>query len=340
MKFNYSKICSELLQTLPKRDKEIIWRRFGLGGGERETLQELGDSHGLTRERIRQIQEGALSKIKPKLKQYEQVAEYFIDHLRFSGNLKKEDILLNSLGGEKFKNHVFFLLTVKDPFFRFPESETHHSFWTIEPKSFGFAQKVINLFRNLLLKKEKPLALEQLSSHQILGKNNLEKVPINNLSLEALKSFLEISKEVQQNQEGFFGLPDWPEINPKGIKDKAYLVFKKEQKPLHFTQVAKLIGDSCNIQTCHNELIKDPRFVLVGRGTYALKEWGYRPGQVRDIIVAALKAAKKPLSKEEILEKVLKQRLVKQSTILLNLNNKKYFAKNKEGEYILVNRRV
>jgi len=143
---------------------------------------------------------------------------------------------------------------------------------------------------------------------------------------------LEISKKIQKNSEGFFGLKEWPEINPKGVKDKAFLVFKKEQKPLHFAQVAQLI-DSALPQTVHNELIKDPRFILVGRGIYALREWGYEPGMVKDVILNILKQAKNPLSKEEILQKTLKQRLVKQNTVFLNLSNRKYFLRTGDGRY-------
>jgi hypothetical protein len=147
-----------------------------------------------------------------------------------------------------------------------------------------------------------------------------------------LVSYLEISKNIQRNSEGLFGLREWPEINPRGVKDKAYLVFKKQNKPLHFTQVASLIGQALP-QTVHNELIKDPRFVLVGRGTYALKEWGYEPGRVREVIFKILSKEKKPLTKKEILAKVLKQRLVKETTVLLNLSNKEYFLKNPQGKY-------
>jgi len=127
-------------------------------------------------------------------------------------------------------------------------------------------------------------------------------------------------------------LLDWPEINPRGVKDKAYIVFKKIGKPLHFDEVARLIEGSL-VQTVHNELIKDPRFVLVGRGIYALEEWGYFPGQVKDVILKILKEEGKPLTKEEILEKVRKQRLVKENTVFLNLSNKKHFLRNSQGKY-------
>jgi len=339
MKFNYSKICSDLLHNLPQRGREVILRRFGLEAGERETLEKIGESYGVTRERVRQIQEDAISKIKPGLEKHQPIFDYFSSQINSTGNLRREDFLLNHLGGEKFQNQVFFLLNLGGQFSRFSENDEHYSFWATAPKASTFAQRVIDSFQKFLIKKKQPLTLENLPFYQIFG-STFEKETINRLGLQALQSFLEISKKIQQNKEGCFGLADWPEINPRGIKDKAYLVFKKEGKPLHFNKVAKLIGESCNSQSVHNELIRDMRFVLVGRGLYALKEWGYKPGVVKDVIIEILKGAKKPLSKEEILEKVLKQRFIKTNTILLNLNNKKYFSKNLRGKYILSKARI
>ena len=87
-------------------------------------------------------------------------------------------------------------------------------------------------------------------------------------------------------------------------------------------------------QTVHNELIKDPRFILVGRGTYALKEWGYQSGTVKEVIGQLLKE-NGPLTKEEILKKVLETRLVKPNTILINLQNRQYFSRDKNNKYSL-----
>ncbi len=339
MKFNYSKICSDLVCDLPQRGKDVVLRRFGLENEEKETLEAIGKSYNVTRERVRQIQEDAISKIKPRTEKYQAIFNYFTNQFNSYGNLKKEDVLLNLLGDERFQNHILFLLTLAEPFSKFSETDEHYSFWTTEPKTLNFPQKTIDTFYKFLLKKKKPVILKDVSVHQILGKDT-EREKINRLSLQAFQSFLEISKKIHQNKEGFFGLKDWPEINPRGIKDKAYLVFKREQKPLHFNEVAKLIGSNSNPQSVHNELIKDPRFILVGRGLYALKEWGYKPGVVKDIIVEILKEAKKSLTKKEIIERALKQRLVKENTILLNLNNKKYFSKTSEGKYTFTKGRI
>lgn len=321
MNFNYQKICKSLLKDLSERQREVISRRFGLESGERETLESIGRDFKVTRERIRQIENSGLSKLKEKVNLLGKVFQYFTEELKRSGDLKKEETLLSQLGGKNYQPHVFFLLTLGDQFQRFSETEEFHSLWTINPESVKLAKETINSFYQKLKEINRPIKLEE---YEISPK----------LTPQVLQSYLEISKIVQKNKEGFYGLKDWPEINPRGVKDKAYLVFKKEKRPLHFTEVAKLIGPTALVQTVHNELIKDPRFVLVGRGLYALKEWGYEEGQVKDIILKILKEAGRPLLKEEIIEKVLKQRFVKESTIWLNLNNKKYFVKTPEGKYI------
>ena len=110
---------------------------------------------------------------------------------------------------------------------------------------------------------------------------------------------------------------------------------------MHFRDITELIGKLPNNsggvlpESVHNELIRNDNFVLIGRGIYALKEWGYEPGTVREVISEVLKSAKKPLKKDEIFKKVLKQRDVKESTVLLNLQNKKYFDKDKQGRYTI-----
>ena len=343
MDINYVKICQDLLGDLPQRTKDVILRRFGLKKpGQKETLEAIGESYGITRERVRQIEEDGMAKLKPKIGKYQEIFQYFTNQLNANGGLKKEDILLNLFGGKILQNHVFFLLTLSAPFTRFSETKDIYSLWAIDSNFLTLAKKAIGSFYNILEEKKSPLIIEDLEPYQIFGKE-LEKQTINCLSSQALLSYLEISKLIQQNPEGLFGLKDWPEINPRGIKDKAYLILKKEAKPLHFTKVAQLIGKANlgwkffhpNLQSVHNELIRDPRFVLVGRGLYALRDWGYISGVVKDIIFKVLKEKNEPLSKKEIVENVLKQRFVKENTILLNLNNKEYFLRTPKGKYTI-----
>jgi len=322
MDLNYSKISSSLLRVLPQRQRDVISRRFGLAKGkqaEGETLESIGESFGITRERVRQIENDAFSRLKPEMAKYQKTFQYLNRYLKEKGGLRKEEILLNELGKDKNQNQVSFLLHLGSNFKKYSETPDYYPFWAINDETVSKFQKAINSSHDKLKAIGKPVQLKELASSISVAPN-------------ILNSYIEVSKKIQKNNEGFFGLKEWPEINQRGIKNKAYFVFKKEQKPLHFTRVAQLIYLALP-QTVHNELIKDPRFVLVGRGTYALKEWGYEEGAVKDVIDKILRESKKPLTKEEILEKTLKQRLVKRNTILLNLNNKKYFLKTPEGNY-------
>ena len=331
MKLNYQKICQDLIKDLPQRQKDIVEQRFGLEDEERKTLEAIGRGYGITRERVRQIEEDGFSKIRPKLEKYQEVFQYFEGEIEKFGGLRKEDILLNSLAGSKFQNQVFFLLILGEKFQRFAENKVFHSLWAINQNSFNFAKEVLDFLSKKLLEINQPLSFANL-----LKKANLQ---FKSLTSRSLQSYLEISKRIQPGIEGNYGLKDWPEINPRGVRDRAYLVFKKEKRPLHFAQVTRLINNSkfekisqppALIQTVHNELIKDQRFVLVGRGLYVLGEWGYQPGVVKDVISMILQEEKKPLTKEEIIDRVLKQRIVKVNTILLNLG---HFPKTANGKY-------
>ena len=321
--FDYLKISSDLLSGLKDREMETISRRFNLSTGisgkkERETLESIGNDFGICRERVRQIEDAALEKIRKKLDNYRSVFNYFTGYFEKYGGLRREEIALADLGGKR-ENEIFFLLSLRKLFQRISQNKDFHSFWMMNPDSFKSAQNVISSLENQLQKSGKPLAFSALK-------------PSISIKKEVLSSFLEISKKIQKNEENLYGLRDWPEINPKGIKDKAYLALKKVEHPLHFSEVADLIKGS-HLQTVHNELIRDPRFVLVGRGTYALKDWGYYPGEVKEVIFKVLKESDKPLTRKEVLDKVLSQRIVKENTILLNLSNKKYFSKDNQGKY-------
>ena len=324
-KFDYSKICEDIFSTLPVRQKEILERRFGILTGEKETLDCIGKDFNLTRERIRQIENESFAKMEREKEKRElkKVFFYFQKYFKENGGLKREDVLLDDLGGDEFNKHIYFLLTFANDFFRVPEDDKFYSFWTIEK---GITYKIENILKSILKKFEEMNKL--LSEDEILKKTKPEP--------EILHSLLEIAKRIEQDKENnYYGLTDWPEIKPKGVKDRAYLVFKKEQKPLHFTALAELINNKAHAQTVHNELIKDDRFVLVGRGIYALKEWGYENGTVKEVIFEVLKKEKNPISRQELLKKVQNQRLVKENTILLNLSNREYFIKDENGNYSL-----
>lgn len=334
------------MADLNERTRDILERRFGLKDKQRETLETIGKNYGITRERVRQIETDGLFRLKAKSqKSLQKTCQYFEEFLRESGDLRKETILFDLTAPSDFSNHISFLLSLAENFKRYSEDESFHTLWTINPQAVSAAKDI-----NEFLVKRFEQANTLLSLENLFSVCEKEMAETRILTPKVLLSYLEISKSinlapafVSKSQKSdsrslFFGLKDWPEIRPRGVKDRAYLVLNSEKQPLHFTKIASLINQLSalkNVQarTVHNELIKDQRFVLIGRGIYGLKDWGYQPGYVKDVIFNVLKQAAKPLSKEEILETVLKQRMVKANTVLLNLNNSQCFVRDEDGRY-------
>src|SRR3989339_357214 len=334
MATNYKQLYAKFTKSLSAKTKDIFDRRFGVKTGNPETLEAIGKTFGITRERVRQIEEAGFTIVRKNNKEsLDAVFAEFVSYFEKQGGFKKEENALNELGGKNQKPYVLFLLTLGgDKFSRVCEKKDYSYFWSNLPDAQNKVKAVLSSLTSEMQKNRKPIAKKDFYV------NVASKVGI---SESATLSYLEVSKRIQANKEGELGLSDWPEIKPRGVKDKAFLVFKKHGKPFHFTEVATLIDKlAYNLpnkktypQTVHNELIKDGRFVLVGRGTYALAEWGYVPGTIKDIITKVLNEKNMPIHKDEIVEKVLAQRLVAKNTVLMNLNNKKNFEKDANENY-------
>jgi len=340
--FNYQETCKGLLKNLPSRTADVVSRRFGLENEEKETLASIGSDYGVTRERIRQIEENALSELKTQAQNHEEILNYFTEKIGQWGKLRREDKLYSELGGQEYKNHINFLLTLGGPFKRKSKTDKLHSLWTIDENSVSLAENTLDSLINHFEKKRNPFSFSEIV--QVTKKK--VSPGSDEIHETAISSFVEVSRKIKKGPTGEFGLKDWPEINPRGMRDRAFLVLRKAGEPLHFTKVTELINKhfpktkenskmKALPQTVHNELIKDDRFVLVGRGIYALKKWGYERGTVKDIIQKVLEESNRALSRDEIVEKVLDQRMVKRNTVLLNLQNNEGFKRNSDGDYIL-----
>lgn len=379
-RLNAVEIVNNLFNELPKREKDILSRRYGLHGKENETLEMVGQAHSLTRERIRQIENATIK----KLRQLEKLEEY-IDNLKKviaqlleeHGGLMEKTYLLNLLvkfsadnesGREKseglHRNHLDFLISkllfdhfeeINNKNFKNSYKIKHYDLKHLEELSIELLEKIIELEKlhktDEIIKLIK--TLNKYDEHQ-------EKLsPINNIDVsrvlggelfnekhelinsnKALFTILKSLKHLGQNKFGHWGKHDWREIKPKTINDKIYLVLKNNGEPMHFEEIARRINkvkfDSkiANAATVHNELILDKKYVLVGRGLYGLKEWGYTKGTVADVIGDILKSSDKPLSRDEIIEEVLKRRFVKKTTIILALINNNLFEKLGEKYYL------
>lgn len=341
-KNNFMNSISEVLKFLNPRSQDIISRRFGLKTGSVETLESIGGKYEITRERVRQIEEVSLRELRKSFDgfnlkdQVSKVKNIVQDY----GNVVRQDFLFYEFSGSHQYNKVnaalVFLMTVSSIFEFHPEDDDYFSLWTLKDPFYANKSKetVANLIQAI---KKQGLVIPETEMISFFNKVTEESINDKKIIL----SNLSLSKKIGKNIFGEFGLSNWTEIRPKGIKDKVYLVLKRTSKPLHFRDIAvsinsyKFDSKKANVQTVHNELIKDKRFVLVGRGLYALSEWGYEAGTVKDVLTVILKKHG-PMEKDKIIAKTAEVRFVKPNTVILNLQDKKLFKKDEKGLYTLI----
>ena len=342
-KGNINKVVGQLLAALNTRNKDVISRRFGVKSGRKETLDAIGKSYGITRERVRQIEEVALKQLRShidsgfdkNLAPYLSLAKATLEDN--GGTLREDNFFGRVFGDTSDKSSVAALtliLSLDNQMKHFNETDNLHSFWSLSDKHADNSVKLANSLVNIFNKNEE-------SVHEDGLFNFYKKASTASCNQDAFNASIDICKDVSKNIFGEVGLITWPNIKPRGVRDKAFLVLKKDGTPKHFRDITKLINitnfssNKANVQTVHNELIKDKRFVLIGRGTYGLAQWGYKAGTVKDVLVDLLRSSSKPLAKAELVSQVLSHRMVKENTILLNLQDSKVFKKTENGSYTL-----
>jgi hypothetical protein len=335
--FKPKQVTKRILSNLPERAYEVVVNRFGLtDDAERKTLEAIGQKYGITRERVRQIENAALTLIRKSqsFKDEKAVFEELKKIMHTLGAIVSEKELLSHLSKDKLtQNHIHLYLTLGDDFTKHKEDDHFKTRWSVDDEVSEEVHKSLkNLYANL--SDDELVTESELVSRFLDEVKGLSEQYKNE---EIAKRWLSMSKKISRNPLGEWGKSTSSSIKTRGVKDYAFLMMRKHGSPMHFREVAKAVASTfdkkCHTATCHNELIKDSRFVLVGRGIYALSEWGYKSGVVREVIKELLKK-NGPMSKEDIVEQVMKERYLKKNTILVNLQNSKYFKKNKTGLYI------
>lgn len=319
------------------REKEIISRRFGLTG-RKETLEQIGEMLSITRERVRQLEKAILIRLQitaeenqiPELNAAEKL---LIRNLTEMGRIARVSALADKIYGRKATTReqtgIFFIATFSKNLTIIDENDKY--FASVGIADYGNSLEVrtkVDEIVKLIKANKEPMTLDELDE-----KLNYEHP-------DYIKAMASISKLLAHLNDRW-GLAKWPSVNPKNIRDKIYVILETKKEPMHFSDIAKEIKESnfkrknVTVQAIHNELIKDARFILIGRGIYALSSWGYKKGTIADIIRLILEKSEKPLTREEIVKQVLHMRKVKETTILLNLQNKKLFKKVDKNLYTL-----
>ena len=254
-----------------------------------------------------------------------------IRNLTEEGRIAKISTLTTKIYGREAtnleKSYLIFLAEISANLTLIEETEKYYG--AIGISDYGdekTIKKHIDEIVNLIKAKKAPVSLEELDNQ------------LNYEHPNYIRAVASISKQLSSLDDQW-GLTKWPTVNPKNIRDKIYVILQNKKEPMHFNDIAEAISASSfrkkdvTLQAIHNELIKDPRFVLIGRGIYALRDWGYKKGTVSQIITSILEEAKTPLTREEIVKNVLKVRKVKETTVLLNLQNKKLYQRVDKNTY-------
>ncbi len=336
--FDIDAATQEIIEAVAQeREREIITRRFGLYD-RKETLEQIGELLGITRERVRQLEKAILIRLKiasedGKINAIPMAEKAMVRELSEMGRIATvndltEKLLDGSTDALK-RSRVAFIAELAPHLTVVSENDNYR-------QSIGIAEygdekqrkSEIDTIVKAIKKHGEPLTIDQLHDQLSYEHPNY------------IKALATTSKHLAHLGD-LWGLTKWPTVNPKNIRDKIYVILAENTKPMHFSDIAKSIKDSdfkrkdVTTQAIHNELIKDKRFVLIGRGIYALDSWGFKKGTVSDIITDVLQKAGEPLHRDEIVKRVLKSRQVKETTILLNLQSKPQFKRVSKATYQL-----
>ncbi len=337
-----SSLVSNLLLLLSDKEKFVVKRRFSLDGMRKHTLEEVGQEFSVTRERVRQIEKNALSKMKRNVfnTSLRHVHDFSSRIVRRHGGLMKEARLFDSIKaalptGFKVDSSALHLALVLHE-----ELECVGNTITFFPyvREKGITDYSMKFFSNKMVNHLQKCG--DVTSLDKVHRDLKDLAKDHEFNITQFKSLVNIDKRLALLDNDFVGLLEWRHIHPRTLRDKILFVLRNENEPLHFSAIAEKIDSanfdnrSVNLQAVHNELIRHPQFILIGRGIYALAEWGYEKGTVANVIERVLKESGE-LSQEEIVDKVLEKRQVKKITIMLALKNNPKFERTGRKRYKL-----
>lgn len=330
---DFTLIKDKIIEALDNnKEKEVLFSRFGLDGKKIETLENIGKRFNVTRERIRQIEKSVIKKIKNDSSLSNDFTKLY-NFIQKKGGIISESRLQDLTLVENNSKVVLNIMLVSSPNIIPVNNKYFQNVWAIDSLDIEYTSKLAKTIFDFLKNNKRVFSINEII------KSDISLYKLNSIFIKAI---VESCSLIGADSDGKYGLMSWGIIRPKNTRDRAYVVLKSIKKPLHYKKLTELIckedfsiKKKVSIEAVHNELIRDTRFVLVGRGIYALKEWGYDPGTVSDVIEDILKKSGKPMHKNDIITKVLERRFVRKNTILLNLQEKPQFERVVRAVYKL-----
>ena len=317
-------LLEEMIRELPQIQRDVLTRRLGLWNRKPEILQDIGDSHGCTRERIRQIESKALATLNwpVNAKRIQRFLsglfrDYFRPIFHKGHGIATEDELRGvflsmfasareGMAAEELISKAFLgersiyeecCLKTDDGLFAANE-DARRKYLT-----------VVRSVQAYLAHAEKPTPLSTLL--KAIWKN--DRTDASRPSEEAAAHFIRMAPQIRTDDDGFFGLAEWRYMRPKTLRDMIVRALVDIGKPAHFTQIAMRVNERfcpsapLNARNIHARLVYDQEtFVWQSNGVYGLSAWGLKKAPyVKDRLVEILKSVKQPMSLRQLVPKVL-----------------------------------
>ncbi len=338
MKLQIKQPVDKALEALSEQQREVIVLRFGLDGKRYRTLQEIADEYSLTRERIRQIQNNVVKRLQQDdcIRHLASTITNLEQALHACGGAVDEETLCLScnLATNTEKNYVRLLLDVGNNFHLSAETDDAEKYWYADQSHKKTVDEIMQIMHQEFEKDENNLMTDDEF------KKVYKTITASYESVPQHDSIAKLSKKIDSNAKGEWGLRTHPEISLSNLGGFISLVLREAGEPLHFSEISKRIGSmregkACNLESCHNELVRNESFVLVGRGLYALASMGYYPGTIYDVIVAGMKE-KGPMTRDEVIDYVRQHRRVQPQSVILSLYKKDRFMRDDSNRYHFV----
>lgn len=343
-----------MLACLPERQRTVLADRYGLWDGIAETLQDIGDKLGLTRERIRQIEAKALKRIlrlyghgKIKAHIFNSIRLYFTTHQSESDGVLSEDEAIEALATgcscEEAGLAVEFLQDITGTeanIFASGLIEPEAGVYCVDETAARFYQEMLRLIEESLQSREKPLT-EGLLLKDITSRAG---TCLSANQLRLARRVLNVSARVSRLRNGTIALSQWTEFHSHNAASLTEAALRLLGRPAHFREITEKVssifgeGGTFNERTIHQALLTNRKaFVWVKHGTYGLAAWGLKkPPFIKDRLVELLSVTGYPLPFWHLEQKVLEVCNCKQESVRMTLDlNPGLFTKFAGDQYAL-----
>jgi DNA-directed RNA polymerase alpha subunit len=317
-------LLDEMIGDLPQIQRDVLTRRFGLWNRKPETLQDIGDTRGCTRERIRQIESKALATLNwpvnaKRIQRF--LGELFRDHFQpifqKGPGITTEDelrgvflsLFASAREGMAAEELISKAFLCDSSIYEECCIKTDDGLFAADENARRKYLAVVRSVQAYLAYVKKPVPLSTLL--KAVERNDLGDT--SHLSEEAISHFIRMAPRIRTDDAGCFGLAEWRYMRPKTLRDMIVRALVDIGKPAHFTQVAMQVNERfhpstpLNARNIHARLVYDQdTFVWQSNGVYGLSAWGLKKAPyVKDRLVEILKSAKRPMSLHQLIPKVL-----------------------------------